>query len=59
MKDARKSPAVMLRLPVELVQWFKHQAIDNRRSLNGELLHRLEDSKKRQEQHKEPANAQT
>lgn len=49
MKDARKAPAVMLRLPQELKDWLKHKAIDNRRTLNGELLHRLEQSRSTQE----------
>lgn len=35
----------MVRLPEDLKQWLKHQAIDNRRSLNGELLVRLERSR--------------
>lgn len=48
MKDARKAPAVMLRLPQELKDWLKHQAIDNRRTLNGEVLHRLEQSQPKQ-----------
>lgn len=49
MKDARNAPAVMLRLPQELKDWLKHKAIDNRRTLNGELLHRLEQSRSLQE----------
>lgn len=49
MKDARKAPAVMLRLPQEMKDWLKHQAIDNRRTLNSEVLHRLELSRKQQE----------
>lgn len=44
MKDARKAPAVMLRLPQELKDFLKHKAIDNRRTLNSEVLHRLEQS---------------
>lgn len=49
MKDARKAPAVMLRLPQELKDWLKHKAIDNRRTLNSEVLHRLEKSRAGQE----------
>ena len=48
MKDARKAPMVMLRLPQETKDWLKHQAIDNRRSLNSELLNRLEQSRAQQ-----------
>ena len=50
LKDARTSPGVMVRLPEELKSWLKHQAIDNRRSLNGEILIRLEQSRAQQQQ---------
>lgn len=45
MKVGRDSPAMMVRVPEGLKQWLKHQAVDNRRSLNGEVLHRLEQSR--------------
>ncbi|MEH3087687.1 MAG: Arc family DNA-binding protein [Xylophilus ampelinus] len=38
-----------MRLPEELKNWLKHQAVDNRRSLNNELLHRLEQSRSQQQ----------
>ncbi|MDP9908247.1 hypothetical protein J2W27_000340 [Variovorax boronicumulans] len=50
MKEARKAPAVMLRLPQELKDWLKHRAIDNRRSLNDEVLVRVEESRARERQ---------
>ena len=31
-----------VRLPVELKDWLKHRAIDNRRSFNSEVIDRLE-----------------
>lgn len=37
-------PTTQLRLPQELKAWLQHQAIDNRRSLNGEIVLRLEQS---------------
>lgn len=39
----------MLRLPDELKKWLQHQAVDNRRSLNGEVLVRLEQSQAQQQ----------
>lgn len=37
--------AIMLRLPRDLALWVKHQAVDNYRSFNGEIVHRLEQSR--------------
>lgn len=34
-----------LRIPDDLKRWLKHQAIDNHRSLNSELVYRLEQSR--------------
>ena len=34
-----------VRLPQELKDWLKHQAIDNRRSFNSEVVARLERSR--------------
>lgn len=48
MKDARKAPGVMVRLPEDLKKWIQHQAVDNRRSTSGEILHRLEQSRTQQ-----------
>lgn len=39
-----------IRLPDELKTWLKHAAVDNRRSLNAEMLVRLEESRRQQEQ---------
>lgn len=47
------TPQLKIRLPVHLRDWLKHKAIDNRRSLNGEIEHRLEQS--RQQEVKEAA----
>ncbi|MBI2306119.1 MAG: Arc family DNA-binding protein [Rhodocyclales bacterium] len=35
-----------VRLPDDLKQWLKHQAVDNRRSLNAEIVMRLEESRR-------------
>lgn len=48
MKDARKISPTPVRLPDELRIWLKHQAIDNRRSLNSEITIRLEQSQAQQ-----------
>jgi predicted HicB family RNase H-like nuclease len=37
-----------IRLPPELKQWLGQQALSNRRSLNSEMIKRLEDSRKRE-----------
>lgn len=49
MKNARQAPQTGLRLPQELKDWLAHRAIDNHRSMNGEIVARLEDSKRREE----------
>jgi len=46
--NGKLSPSPM-RLPQELKNWLKHQAIDNHRSFNGEVLARLEQSRLQQE----------
>jgi RNAse (barnase) inhibitor barstar len=35
-----------VRIPVELAEWLKGQAKANRRSMNGELIEKLEQAKK-------------
>jgi|GEM_PF-1573328 len=49
MQVGRGSPAVMVRVTEEMKVWLKHQAIDNRRTLNAEILYRLEQSRKAEE----------
>lgn len=45
-----------VRLPEELKQWLKHKAVDNFRSLNSEIIARLEQSRKAEEaQHEKQA----
>lgn len=39
---------VKVRLPAELKTWLQHQALDNRRTLNSEVVLRLEQSQARQ-----------
>jgi hypothetical protein len=48
MKVGRDSPVIMVRVPDELKCWLKQEAEKNRRSLNGELLVRLEESRSQQ-----------
>lgn len=38
-----------VRIPDELRIWLKHQCIDNRRSLNSEIVLRLEQSQRQQQ----------
>lgn len=49
MQGNRKLAPSPIRLPQDLKDWLKHQAIDNRRSFNSEVVARLEDSRSRQE----------
>lgn len=42
MKDARQITQTPVRLPADLKRWLQHEAIDNHRSLNGEIVYRLE-----------------
>lgn len=55
MTEQRTS--IMLRLPRDLALWVKHQAVDNYRSFNGEVVHRLEQSRAQQAQ-QHPQGAQ-
>lgn len=51
MKAARTAPQVVLRLPADLKEWLAKQAETNRRSLNGELIFRLERQREADERH--------
>ena len=46
MKQDDGVKAVTIRIPESLWAWLKHRAVDNRRSLNSEILTVLENSKK-------------
>jgi Arc-like DNA binding dprotein len=50
MKDARNLQAFAIRIPEDLRLWLKHQAVDNYRSLNSEVVIRLEQSRAQQVQ---------
>lgn len=49
MQGASKLSPVQVRLPEDLKKWLKHKAVDNLRSLNSELVTRLQESKAREE----------
>lgn len=49
MQGEKQLKPLGVRIPDELKQWLKHQAVDNRRSLNAEILIRLEASRCLQE----------
>lgn len=42
-------------MPDELRMWLKHRAIDNYRSMNSEVVARLEESRRREEAQHEHA----
>ncbi|UCV02320.1 Arc family DNA-binding protein [Dechloromonas denitrificans] len=43
-----------LRLNGDLRDWIAHRAVDNHRSINAEILVRLDESRRLEEQKKEP-----
>lgn len=49
MNAVKTVPPIQVRLPDDLKTWLKHQAVDNHRSLNSELLYRLEQSRANQQ----------
>ena len=49
MKEKSKITPFSLRLELDLKNWLKHKAIDNRRSLNSEIEHRLIQSQQQEE----------
>lgn len=55
MPPKQKIIPTQIRIPVELILWLKHQAIDNYRSMNSEIVARLEDSRRREEAQHDPA----
>lgn len=57
MTVGRGSPYLMVRVPEDLKTWLKHQAIDNRRTLNSEVLVRLERARDQQESKQKEGNA--
>lgn len=46
MHEEKQVKPLGIRMPDELKQWLKHRAVDNRRSLNAEILLRLEESRR-------------
>lgn len=56
MKGARNFPQFALRMDQGLKDWLAHQAVDNRRSLNSEIVTRLEESRRLEEEQKESSN---
>lgn len=51
MKNARQMPQTNLRLPQELKDYLRGKADDNRRSLNAEIVTRLEESRTQEQVH--------
>lgn len=46
MQGARENPQSSIRIPRSLKDWLKERAFSNRRSLNDEIVYRLEMSMK-------------
>lgn len=49
MADRNQIAPFPLRLKPKLKDWLKHRAIDNHRSLNQEIEHRLEQGRQREQ----------
>lgn len=49
MEGAREMPLIHVRVPEELRDWIKQEAVQNRRSMNGEMVARLEESRRSQQ----------
>lgn len=50
MLGTKETSAAQVRLPRELKDWLRDIATQNRRTMNGELVKRLEDSRAREQQ---------
>ena len=57
MQAQRQVSPTPVRMPDELRMWLKHKAIDNYRSMNSEVVARLEESRRREEAQHEHAGA--
>lgn len=49
MKDRHQAQSYPLRVPDDLKRWLQRAAVDNRRSLNSEIIVRLEQSRIQQQ----------
>ena len=56
MENERKIINATLRMPKNLNKYLKHRAVDNFRSLNSEIIARLEESKKQDKQEEDLKN---
>lgn len=48
-KKPKQPDPTPIRMPGELKIWLKHQAVDNDKSLNSEIVDRLEESRRLQQ----------
>ena len=46
---SRQDPQVVVRLPEQLKDWLKAQAVENKRSQNAEIVYLLEQARRREE----------
>jgi len=56
MKGARSFPQMAVRLRPELKEWLAQSAASNHRSINSEVVSRLEESKQNEEARKEKSH---
>ena len=47
-QSAYRGKGAQFRLPPELKTWLQGRAVDNHRSLNGEVIQRLEESRRQE-----------
>ena len=57
MKGARQAPQLAVRMPQELKTYIHQRADENHRTLNGEILFRLEQSVKAEAKNDQPTTA--
>lgn len=53
----KPSATTTVRIPEELGQWLRHKAVDNFRSLSGEIVARLEQTRRLEEKESQQQGA--
>lgn len=53
--EAPKDHRSQVRMPAELARFIKHKAIDNSRTFNSEVVHRLKQSRQQEEEQRQGA----
>lgn len=51
MPETKPLPQFVIRMPRDLKAWLTAKAVENKRSLNSELVYRLQESSKQEQVH--------